>query len=201
MNGGNYSPFSYDLLIEMKDESADGRTDCGLIEAVVELGDEQAFRLLYRRHTPRLLGFVSRLLGGADPEGEDVVQETWIRACERLRQFQRRSTFSTWLLGIGLHVVLDRLRRDKGRQALIESQYTARTCQNEDNELRIDLERAIQMLPINNRMILVLHDIEGLTHREIADQLEIPEGTTKSQLFRARRMIREWLSERKGVKQ
>jgi RNA polymerase sigma-70 factor (ECF subfamily) len=178
----------------MKDEPTDVRTDRDLIGVVLEFGDEQAFRELYRRHTPRLLGFVSRLLRGANPEGEDVVQETWVRAFEHLRQFQWRSTFSTWLLGIGLHVVRDNLRRNRRPRTVNEDQYPALACQNEDNESRIDLERAIQMLPDNNRMVLVLHDIEGLTHQEIAGQLEIPEGTTKSQLFRARRMIREWLS-------
>jgi RNA polymerase sigma factor (sigma-70 family) len=181
----------------MGDKLTNVRTDRDLIGTVLKFGDEQAFRVLYRRHTPRLLGFVSRLLGGANPEGEDVVQETWARACEHLGQFQWRSTFSTWLLGIGLNVVRDNLRRNKGTRTLTKDRYPALTCQNEDNESRIDLERAIQMLPDNNRMVLVLHDIEGLTHQEIAEQLEMPEGTTKSQLFRARKMIREWLSEKK----
>jgi len=95
----------------MKAQPATIGTDRDLVEAVMELGDEQAFRDLYRRHTPRLLGFISRLLAGAEPEDEDVVQETWIRASERLDQFQWKSTFSTWLLGIGLNVVRDNLRR------------------------------------------------------------------------------------------
>jgi len=59
-------------------------TDLDLVGAIIEPGDEQAFRELYRRHTPRLLGFISRLLAGADLEAEDAVQETWIRTCERL---------------------------------------------------------------------------------------------------------------------
>jgi RNA polymerase sigma-70 factor (ECF subfamily) len=181
----------------MKDQPENIRTDRDLIGVVLEFGDEQAFRELYRRHTPRLLGFVSRLLGGANPEGEDVVQETWARVCEDLGRFQWRSTFSTWLLGIGLHVARDNLRRNKRPRTMTEDPYPDRTCQNKDSESRIDLERAIQMLPDSNRMVLVLHDIEGLTHQEIAEQLEMPEGTTKSQLFRARRMIREWLSGKK----
>jgi RNA polymerase sigma-70 factor (ECF subfamily) len=64
------------------------------------------------------------------------------------------------------------------------------------HEARIDLEHAIRMLPDDYRMVLVLHDVEGMKHHEIAERLEIPIGTTKSQLFRARRMIRKWLSER-----
>ncbi len=64
------------------------------------------------------------------------------------------------------------------------------------HEARIDLERAMHMLPDDYRMILVLHDVEGMKHHEIAERLEIPVGTTKSQLFRARRMLRQWLSEK-----
>ena len=73
-------------------------------------------------------------------------------------------------------------------------------CQSGVQDMRIDLDRAIQLLPHDFRMVMVLHDIEGLTHEEISERLEIPIGTTKSQLFRARRMIREWLSDRNGVK-
>lgn len=77
---------------------------------------------------------------------------------------------------------------------------TAPSGQDGDQEMRIDLDRAIQMLPDECRIVLVLHDIEGMKHLQIAEQLEIPVGTTKSQLFRARRMIREWFSEGSGVK-
>ena len=175
-------------------------TDRDLIDAVLKLGDEQAFRKLYRRHTPRLLGFVSRLLSGDDADNEDIVQETWIRACEQLSRFQWRSTFSTWLLGIGLNIVRDNLRRNSRSRTLIKNISLDATAKKDDNETRIDLERAIQMLPDDNRLVLVLHDIEGFTHQEIAVKLDIPVGTTKSQLFRARKMIREQVSEKNGVK-
>jgi RNA polymerase sigma-70 factor (ECF subfamily) len=184
----------------MKSKATNAETDYRLIEAVLELGDEQAFRALYRRHTPRLFGFVSRLLPQTHPEGEDIVQETWIRACERLGQFERRSAFSTWLLGIGLNVVRDTLRRDQRHRTVTENPPPDPPRRNEDSESRIDLKRAIQALPDDNRMVLVLHDVEGLTHQEIAERLEIPIGTTKSRLFRARQMIRERLTQNNGVK-
>jgi RNA polymerase sigma-70 factor (ECF subfamily) len=197
----NYSPHFYDSFIDMKLKPTAEKSDREMLKSVLEFGDEQAFRLLYRRHTPRLLGFVSRLLGGDNLESEDVVQETWIQACENLRYFQWRSAFSTWLLGIGLNIVRSNLRQGKRRQALVESQRDVGACRKDDGELRIDLERAIQILPDSNRMVLVLHDIEGWTHREIAENLAIPNGTTKSQLFRARRMIREWLWKRNGARE
>lgn len=186
----------YDLLYDMRAQPAIFGTDRDLVAAILEFGDEQAFRELYRRHTPRLLGFVSRLLAGAEAEDEDVVQETWIRACRRLERFEWRSTFSTWLLGIGLNVVRDNLRRiDRTRTTPIDGSTNPPVYPG-PHEVRIDLERAIRMLPDDHRIVLVLHDVEGMKHHEIADRLEIPVGTTKSRLFRSRKMLREWLSEK-----
>jgi len=179
------------LIDEMKAKPSDIRTDTDLVQAVLEFGDEPAFREVYRRHTPRLLGFVSRLLGGTNPDEEDIVQETWVRACEGLRRFQWQSAFSTWLLGIGLNVVRDRLRRNGRSRTVSVDTYVEAPKPHADHEARIDLDRAIRMLPDEYRMVLVLHDVEGMKHHEIARQLEIPVGTTKSQLFRARRMVRE----------
>jgi RNA polymerase sigma-70 factor (ECF subfamily) len=182
----------------MKARPAITETDRGLVEAILELGDEQAFRELYRRHTPRLLGFVSRLLAGADTEDEDVVQETWIRACDRLGRFEWRSSFPTWLLGIGLNIVRDNLRRSNRGRMVPADRLVDPPERSGNHETWIDLERAILMLPDDYRLVLVLHDVEGMKHREIAERLEIPIGTAKSQLFRARRMIRERLSEKTG---
>jgi RNA polymerase sigma-70 factor (ECF subfamily) len=180
----------------MKGQQSTSGTDRELVEAVLELGDEEAFRELYRRYTPRLLGFVSRLLAGSNPEDEDIVQETWIRACQRLDQFQWRSSFSTWLLGIGLNIVRDSVRRRKRSRSVPEDRSPEPQMKSADHAMRIDIENAISRLPDENRLVLVLHDIEGMKHDEIARRLEIPIGTTKSRLFRARRMIREWLSEK-----
>jgi RNA polymerase sigma factor (sigma-70 family) len=179
----------------MKAQPAAAETDRDLADAVLALGDEQAFRELYRRHTPRLLGFVSRLLAGTDSEAEDVVQETWIRACEGLERFRWQSTFSTWLLGIGLNLVRDQLRRHGRRSRMVPMESLPdRPAARASHEQRIDLERAIRALPDDYRLALVLHDVEGMKHHEIAGRLGIPVGTTKSQLFRARRMIRDTLS-------
>lgn len=180
----------------MKVHPASIETDRELVGAILEMGDEQAFRELYRRHTPRLLGFVSRLLAGFDSEDEDVVQETWIRACRRLEHFEWRSAFSTWLMGIGLNVVRDNLRRRGKARRDRANQFLNRPERHGAPELRIDLERAIQRLPDEYRIVLVLHDVEGMKHRDIAERLEIPIGTTKSQLSRARQKMRELLSEK-----
>jgi RNA polymerase sigma-70 factor (ECF subfamily) len=180
-------------MSEMENQAPGSTPDRDLARAVERRGDEQAFRELYRRHTSRLLGFAHRLLGRSGAEAEDVVQEAWIRACENLRKFRWDSSFSTWLLGIGLNLVRERQRRNSRVEhgSLDESlQLAASMGSSED---RIDLARAIELLPDGYRMALVLHDIEGLKHAEIAERLGISSGTSKSQLFSARRAMRAML--------
>jgi RNA polymerase sigma-70 factor (ECF subfamily) len=174
-------------------------TDREIIQAVIDSGDEGAFREIYQRHTPRLLGFVFRLLGGTEEDAEDVVQETWIRACKNLRRFQWKSSFSTWLLGIGLNVTRDYLRKVKRSQKATSMQPVPQPPPRERHEERIDLERCIRMLPHRYRLVLVLYDVEGMKHREIAEHLGISTGTSKSQLSNARRILREMLSREKEI--
>jgi RNA polymerase sigma-70 factor (ECF subfamily) len=174
-------------------------TDRELADAVIDTGDEVAFRQLYRRHTPRLLGFVQRLLGPNDAEAEDAVQETWIRACQSLARFRWDSSFSTWLGGIGLNVVRDRIRKQARSRIVDFEQLPERPVAPASTEDRIDLERAIALLPDGYRIVLVLHDVEGMKHREIAERLGISDGTSKSQLSNARRMLREILTPPDGV--
>lgn len=177
------------------DTQADSRmADRTLVTAVARRRDEQAFRELYRRYTPRLLGFVHRLLGRSGAEAEDLVQETWIRACQNLRRFRWDSSFSTWLLGIGLNLVREHQRRNgpARNESLDGIPYAAATAGSSDD--RIDLARAIELLPDGYRLALVLHDIEGMKHAEIAERLGISSGTSKSQLFSARRAMRAMLA-------
>jgi RNA polymerase sigma-70 factor, ECF subfamily len=172
----------------------DQATDRDLADALLMHGEESAFRELYRRHTPRLYQFVVRMLGGAEAEAEDVVQETWIRAAERLDGFRWESKFATWLTGIGVNLCRDRLRRDARRQELQPLDGVEPHTRASRHEERIDLERAIAMLPAGYREVLILHDVEGFTHCEIGERLGIAEGTSKSQLFFARRAMRNLLA-------
>ena len=178
----------------MNAQAAEMRTDRELAEAVGGRGEERAFRELYRRHTPRLLGFVYRLLGRSGAEAEDVVQETWIRACENLPRFRWDSRFSTWLLGIGLNLVRERQRSAARRRSASLDEVEHAPATPGASADRIDLARAIELLPDGYRMALVLHDVEGMKHSEIAERLGISSGTSKSQLFSARRAMRAMLA-------
>ena len=171
-------------MFEMRARAVATTTDQTLAERILNAGDESAFRQLYRRHTPRLYLLVLRMLGGDEPEAEDVVQETWIRATGNLGSFRWESKFDTWLTGIGLNLCRNRLRARKPVGELDERVMPGTTPRGRDE--RIDLERAIAMLPPGYRSVLILHDLEGFKHSEIAERLGVTEGTTKSQLWSAR---------------
>lgn len=186
-------------MTEMGAPPRSPRTDRELVEAVLLHKDEPAFSELYRRHTPRLFMLVARLLARGNHEAEDVVQEIWIHAFESLGRFEWNSTFPTWLTGIALNRVRDRIRkygrsRETGVDVVPEVAVVA-----EPHEARIDLERMISRLSDDQRLVLVLHDVEGMKHREIADHLDIPEGTSKTYLSSARERLRAMMS-RKGAR-
>lgn len=170
------------------------QTDEALVAQIVRDGSEVAFRELFRRHTPRLLQFVMRVLGSAAGEAEDVAQETWLRAASALENFRGDSSFGTWLCGIGLNASLEQLRRGtrRSREQSIEDMEVAGQALATDE--RMDLDWAIAKLPPGGRTVLVLHDVEGFTHGEIAKSLGIAEGTSKAQLFKARRTMRALLT-------
>ena len=170
------------------------RADAALISAAVG-GAEAAFRELFRRHTPHLLQFVTRVLGNSAADAEDVVQDTWVRAYPALVTFRNESSFSTWLCSIGLRAALDAMRRNRrhAADALFDNDWAEEPPRNED---RMDIESAIARLAPGYRMVLVLHDVEGFTHEEIGMQLGIAPGTSKAQLFKARRVMRALLNGR-----
>ena len=169
-------------------------SDAALIAAAIS-GAESAFRELFRRHTPHLLQFVTRVLGASGADAEDVVQDTWVRAYPALVTFRSESSFSTWLCSVGLRAAIDSMRRGKRHETetLFEDNAIAPSPSTED---RMDIETAIAQLAPGYRMVLVLHDVEGFTHEEIGSQLGIAPGTSKAQLFKARRVMRALLTGR-----
>ncbi len=173
-----------------------GREDRGLVEAFLRDRDEDAFRTLYRRHSPVMYGVVLRLVRGDAGEAEEVLQSAWIRAAERLDTFRWESTLRSWLTGVAVNCFREFTRRRKRITPMdpamlpeleVPPSRVARPI------VRIDLERAIDRLPDGYRQVLLLHDVQGYTHREIGEMMGIQDGTSKSQLSRARRAVRFWL--------
>jgi RNA polymerase sigma-70 factor (ECF subfamily) len=164
--------------------------DLALVERFLRGRDEDAFRALYRAHTPALYALALRLTGGDEGEAEDLVQESWVRALTALRSFRAQSALRSWLCGVLVNVRRGRIRVDWRTIDAPDAEPLAEATSPDD---AIDLERAIATLPDGARDVYVLHDVEGYTHREIANLLSIVEGTSKSQLNRARVLLRSSL--------
>ena len=164
--------------------------DLALVERFLRGRGEDAFRALYRAHTPALYALALRLTGGDEGEAEDLVQESWVRALTALRSFRGQSALRSWLCGVLVNVRRGRIRVDWRTIDAPDAEPLAEATSPDD---AIDLERAIATLPDGARDVYVLHDVEGYTHREIANLLGIVEGTSKSQLNRARVLLRSSL--------
>ena len=159
-------------------------------------GDQMAFRDLYRQHAGRVYALCLRLTGDPYDAGERT-QDVFVRLWDKLGSFRGESAFSSWLHRLAVNVVLNE-RRTTGRRELrvMPSEDPGALEKNPGNRaegLSIDLERAIAELPDGAREVFVLFDIEGYGHAAIAQLVGIAEGTSKAQLFRARRLLREKL--------
>ena len=166
--------------------------DQKLVHAFLKSRSETAFRDLYRSKTPHLYQMALRLT--QDPtESEELVQEMWVVAIRKLSTFEWRSELKTWLTGILIN--LSRAKRKKRESEIALELDKQDVVEEIEFATSIDLENAIAHLPSGYRQIIILHDIEGYKHKEIAELLDITEGTSKSQLFHARKNLRMYLSE------
>jgi RNA polymerase sigma-70 factor (ECF subfamily) len=161
-----------------------------------QAGEVGAFEELYRENVGRVYALCLRMAGDAS-EAEELTQEAFVRAWEKLPSFGGKSAFSSWLHRLTVNVVLARWRaRGRRRERVVAlADVAALRDPVEEPQPRdaIDLERAIRRLPRGARTVFVLHDVEGYRHREIAELTGLKEGTSKAQLHRARRLLREVL--------
>lgn len=174
--------------------SAEASEDAALARRAAA-ADIAAFEQLYRRHHARVHGVIARLVGQAGARAEDLVQEAFVRAWQALPAFRFESAVSTWLHRLAVNTALMELRSRRGRPGMdddedaLESVHIADTAGNA--MLGRDLERAVATLPPRARAVLVLHDVEGWKHEEIAAELGMAVGSSKAQLHRARHLLRE----------
>jgi len=165
-------------------------------------GDLAAFEEVYRAHAGRLYSVACRMLGNPT-DAEDLLQEVFLSAHRKLDTFRGDSALGTWLYRLATNLCLDYLRSRTGRtnqltDALDDEPGLADAGSRglaDRLVTRMDLERALAKLPEGCRAAFVLHDIEGLEHREVAEVLGIAEGTSKSQVHKARLRLRALLSE------
>ena len=159
-------------------------------------GDRQAFERLYRSHVDRVFSLCVRMV--ADRAlAEELTQDVFVRAWQKLELFRGESAFGTWLHRIAVNVVLNRRKTDgrqRGRDGGDDETIDGLAARPVTPGDMMDLEGAIAKLPPGARRIFTLHDIEGYRHEEIAEMLGITSGGSKAQLHRARMLLREALS-------
>jgi RNA polymerase sigma-70 factor (ECF subfamily) len=162
---------------------------------LAKAGDVTAFERLYRIHVGRVHAVCLRMTADVD-RAEHATQEAFVRAWEKLNEHRDEASFSTWLHRIAVNAVLQsrrsELRRvEREQRSAVRAESASSTAQTADGAL--DLEHAIARLPERARWVLVMHDLEGYRHREIAQLLGVSEGTSKAQLHRARTRLKEML--------
>ena len=176
-------------------------------------GDRRAFEEIYRRHVNRVYGLSLRLTADRE-EAEGLVQDTFVKAWFALAGYKGRGSLGGWLGRVAVNLWRDRFRA-RSRQDRLREQLEAEAADETAGDpaaagpdiatgggiipllTALDLERAVARLPQGSRTVYVLHDIEGHTHREIADLLGVAVGTVKAHLHRARRLLRTMLNEGK----
>ncbi len=160
-------------------------------------GDLLAFERLYRENVRKVFGLCLRMSQDASL-AEELTQEVFVKAWRKLSTFRGESAFSSWLYPMAVNVALSERRSRRRRDARIvpveEPERMEKTPGAPRPEAGFDLERALATLPPGARSVFVLHDVEGRTHEEIAALLNLAAGTSKAQLHRARRLLREALA-------
>jgi RNA polymerase sigma-70 factor (ECF subfamily) len=182
---------------DLRDASSD---DEGALVTAARGGSVSAFEALYRRHVGRVHGVVARLVGGIGTRAEDLTQEAFVRAWQALPEFRGHAAFGTWLHRLAVNTALMDMRSrrvrshddgdDDGLDWVGEGDSAGHAT-----ALGMDLQRAVASLPPRARAVLVLYDIEGWKHEEIAAELGMAVGSSKAQLHRARALLRERLGE------
>lgn len=166
-----------------------GRDDADVSRAA--RGDGAAFERLYRRHVDRIHSLARRMVG---PDDADVAtQDVFVRAWQKLETFRGEAAFGTWLYRLAINRLLSRRRRTGRRRDRFgggSETLEGFSSRPDRPDLRLDFEEALEQLPDGAREIFVLYDVEGYKHREIAEMMDISTGTSKSQLHRARMLLR-----------
>ncbi len=158
----------------------------------------EAFEELYRQQAPRIYSLACRIAGSPE-DGEDLLQEIFLQAYRKLETFKGDSTIGTWLYRLAMNHCLDYVRSRQAKMSKLTESLDAHAllepvARRETPIARLDLDRAIERLPDGCREAFVLHDVEGLDHKEVGERLGIAEGTSKSQVFKARMKLRGLLS-------
>ena len=179
-----------------------GFSDAELVTRLRQ-GETAAFADLYERHAVRLYNLANRMVSNAT-DAEDVLQDVFLLVHRKIGGFKGESTLGTWLYRLTMNQCLDYLRSKAAKMGQAtdsldeddgwERHRAPAASAAEMSVTRLDLERAIEQLPPGCRAAFVLHDVEGFEHRQIAEILGVAEGTSKSQVHKARLRLRSYLT-------
>jgi RNA polymerase sigma-70 factor (ECF subfamily) len=169
-------------------------SDTALVARVVADDDRGAFELLVRRHQSPVRNFLRRLGRNDVERANDLAQETFIKVYQGLRSFRGSARFSTWLFRIAYHTFLNDERGRRAADEFDEGQHGSVADTTAHTAVALDVERALERLSLRQRAVFDLHYKKGMTHSEIADALELPIGTVKSDLVRGHEKLKEWLA-------
>lgn len=164
--------------------------------AAAQKKDKSAFKLLYQAHLNRVYALCFRLC--ADKSlAEDATQEVFIQVWRKIENFKGDSLFSTWLHSLASNVTISHIRKQRGWwQKMMNIEDAGIEPYYEVNSHSGDLlEGLIMRLPERARLVFVLHAIEGYRHNQVANMLDMAEGTSKAQYHRARTLLQEWMDE------
>ncbi len=161
-----------------------------------QAGNLVAYEELYRDNVGRVFGLCLRMAGDASL-AEELAQDVFVKAWQKLGSFRGESAFSTWLYPIAVNLTLSerRSRRRRTSRVMATDDLTPfdKPTRREGPEDRMDLQKALEVLPDGARAVFVLHDVEGYKHHEIGEMIGVATGTSKAQLHRARKLLREAL--------
>ena len=174
------------VLFDAKDG---GRSDMELVALFAEAGHVPSFEALYDRHADYIFRVALRMVGNREA-AEDATQEAWIRASRAMASFRGQSAFRTWICGIAINCCRETWRKRRLPSAGSDDVPVEPAANTPDPLDAVAVRRALNLMDQDGREALILHDVLGHTHDEIARILGIAPGTSKSRLFRARRTLR-----------
>lgn len=171
----------------------------------IQNGDRPAFNQLVLKYRNRVMGIAARMLGDRG-EAEELAQDVFVKVYRALGDFQGAALFSTWLFRVTANSCLNHRRKRRAELRILDGAGDAELAVAdpssnphqllERKELRVALEKSIQSLPEEQRIVLILRDVEGLSYEEIADSLDLELGTVRSRLHRARLQVQATIREK-----
>ena len=183
------------IRLELIEGQSDSAQETGFVRSA-QAGDSYAYEKLYRLHVNRVYALCLRMVANRS-WAEELTQDAFVRVWEMIGSFRGDSLFSSWLHRVVVNTVLVAMRSKRRMLARIFATSDLHVFDMEMHETRpggnMDLEYAIAKLPVQARIIFILHDVEGYRHEEIAEQMGLAVGTSKAQLHRARKILREVL--------